>query len=83
MISEHNQRVADRAKAIYDGRLRAELELQHRDKYVAIEPDSGDHFLAESFGQAVAAAQSSHPGRISFVVHIGHQAAIHIGGMAN
>jgi hypothetical protein len=81
MISSHSTEVAERAKAIYRGSLQAELEAAHPDGYVAIEPESGDHFLADSFGQAVAAARMAHPDRISFVIRIGHPAAIHLGGL--
>jgi hypothetical protein len=83
MISSHSTKVAERAKAIYGGPLQAKLEAAHRDSYVAIEPESGEHFIADSFGAAVAAARAAHPDRISFVIHIGHQAAIHLGGLTN
>jgi hypothetical protein len=79
MISTHTTRVAERAKAIYSGRLQAELESTHANRYVAIEPESGEHFLADSFAAAVAAARAAHPDRISFVIRIGHSAAIHLG----
>ena len=52
-------------------------------KFVAIEPESGEHFVADSFSLAVANARKAHPDRLSFVVRVGHKAAIHIGGMAN
>jgi hypothetical protein len=82
MISSLTTHVAERAKAIYARRLQAELEAAHPNGYVAIEPESGEHFLADSFGRAVAAARAAHPDRISFVIHIGHPAAIHLGGLA-
>jgi hypothetical protein len=84
MISGHTTQVAERAKAIYGERLKAtKLEAVHTNGYVAIEPESGEHYLADSFGEAVAAARAAHPDRISFVIHIGHSAAIHLGGMTN
>jgi len=83
MISEQTKSVAERAKLIYSGRLQRDLEAQHRGQFVAIEPDSGEYYLADSFGQAVAAARSAYPDRISFVIRIGHAAAIHIGRMTN
>jgi hypothetical protein len=83
MISERTKIIAERAKSIYSERLQRELEAEHRGEYVAIEPDSGEYYLADSFGQAVAAARTAHPDRISFVIRIGHDAAIHIGGMTN
>ena len=82
MISSHTVDVAERAKAIYGLRLQAELETAHPDSYVAIEPESGEHFLADSFGGAVAASRSAYPDRIAFVIRIGHPAAIHLGRMS-
>jgi hypothetical protein len=81
MISNHTTHVAELAKAIYGRRLQAELEAAHPNAYVAIEPESGEHFLADSFGRAVAAARAAHPDRISFVIRIGHAAALHLGGL--
>ncbi len=83
MVSAHTQQIADRAKAIYADRLQVELEAHHLGRYVAIEPDSGEFFLADSFGAAVSEARSSHPQRISFVIRIGHAAALHLGGLAH
>jgi hypothetical protein len=81
MISEQTESVAARAKAIYAARLRAKLEPENQDKFVAIEPVSGDYFVSESFGQAVADARLAYPDRISFVIRVGHQAAIHMGAV--
>ncbi len=81
MISSQTMDVAQRAKAIYGQRLQAELEAAHPNAYVAIEPESGEHFLTDSFAKAVAAARKAHPDRIAFIIHIGHPAAIHLGGL--
>ncbi len=83
MVSDQSKSVAERAKLIYAKELQQDLETNYRDQFVAIEPDSSDHFIADSFSQAVAAARSTYPDRLSFVIHIGHEAAIHIGGMTN
>jgi hypothetical protein len=83
MISEHSKNVAEKAKLIYVERLQKELEAHHLNRFVAIEPESGDHFIADSFSDAVANARQAHPTRISFVIRVGHDAAIHIGGISN
>ena len=57
--------------------------IDNLNKFVAIEPDSGEYFVAGSFSLAVAEARKAYPDRLSFVVRVGHKAAIHIGGMAN
>ncbi len=79
MISEHADSIAARAKAIYAERLQAKLETENQNKFVAIEPESGDYFASDSFGQAVADARLVYPDRISFVIRVGHQAALHRG----
>ena len=80
-VSDHTKSVADRAKTIYAEQLRTQLESDELNRYVAIEPESQEHFVADSFSKAVEAARAAHPDRISFVIHIGHEAAIHIGGI--
>ena len=68
-----------RSEQIYESRLRAELERTHMDAFVAIEPDSGENFLGRTLSDAAAAARAVHPDRRTFVLRVGHRAALHIG----
>lgn len=70
--------IAERAKAIYQDRLRENLETRHRDEFVAIEPDSGDYYLGKTFVDAAISAKQAHPQQESFVIRIGHEAAFHL-----
>lgn len=79
MISAQTRSVAERSRRIYDERLRAALESEHPGRFVAIEPDSGDHFLADTLDEAVRSARTKHPNRLSHVVRVGHSAALHLG----
>ncbi len=72
--------ISDDAKEVYELELRDRLESTHRDKFVAIEPVSKAFFLGDSFIAAAMAAKDAFPGRKSFVLRIGHDAAFHIGG---
>jgi hypothetical protein len=83
MISEQSKAIADKSKIIYDERLRSALEAEHRDKFVAIEPESGDFFVGATYGESVMAARNAHPQRIAFVIRIGHDAAIQLGALTN
>ena len=74
--------VAERAKAFYEAELKSRLEAEHRDRFVAIEPDSKSHFLGDTFIDAALAAKQAHPDRKSFVIRIGHEAAFHLGSGA-
>ena len=79
MVSARSQNVIDRAKALYEARWRQQLEANHFGRFVAIEPESAEYFLADSFSQAVDQAHCAHPNRLSFVLRVGHEAALHIG----
>jgi hypothetical protein len=81
MVSAHTKSVIERAKRIYSEQLQKVLEPQHLDRYVAIEPESGDYFLGNTFDEAVKSARAKHPSRLSHTIWIGHRAAFHMGGM--
>lgn len=69
------------AKRIYAEQLQAMLEPQNLNRYVAIEPESGEYFLGDTFDDAVKAARAKHPNRLSHTIRIGHRAAFSIGGI--
>jgi hypothetical protein len=81
MISAETKSVVDRARRIYSEQLQATLEAQHRGRFVAIEPESGDSFLGDTLDEAVKSAREKHPSRLTHAVRIGHRAAFHIGGL--
>ena len=80
MVSEHTLSVAEQARRVYDERLRAVFEARHPGRYVALEPESGDHFVADTLDAAADAAQAAYPARRIHVLRVGHAAALHIGG---
>ena len=80
MISEHTKSIIVRAKRIYALHV-ARWEVECRNQFVAIEPDSGDFFFGASFDAAVRAARAKYPTRLSHTLRIGHEAAFHIGLM--
>jgi hypothetical protein len=81
MVSADTKSVIERVKRIYADRLQAVLEPQHPYRFVAIEPDSGDYFLADSFDDAVKSATTKHPSRLTHTIRIGNRAAFHLGGI--
>lgn len=81
MVSADTKVVIDRAKQIYADQLQTALETQHKNRYVAIEPESGEYFLGDTFDAAVKSARAKYPSRLSHTIWIGHQAALHLGGM--
>jgi hypothetical protein len=68
----------ERCDAVFD-RIKTDLERTNLNDFVAIEPDSGDHFLGPTLSEASAAARKAHPDRQTFVYRVGHRATVHIG----
>lgn len=68
-----------KAEEVYANQLRAVLEPEHVDKFVAIEPESGDYFLGRTLSEAMGAARQTHPDRLAHAMRVGHRAALHFG----
>jgi hypothetical protein len=81
MVSDDTKSVIERARRIYAERLRDLLEPEHRNRFVAIEPESGEYFLGDTFDEAVKSARAKYPSRLSHTIRIGHRAAFHLGGL--
>jgi hypothetical protein len=75
--------VAESAKRVYDEDLRSDLEQEHKDDFVAIEPCSRSYFVGKTFLEVALAAKEAYPDRKSFVMRVGHEAAFHIGGFGS
>jgi hypothetical protein len=73
---------ADRAQAIYDRDLKAQLEASRPNEFVAIDPDTGDHFVGKTMSEASRAARNARPDAIPLLIRIGHETAVQIGGLS-
>jgi hypothetical protein len=82
MASKHTLDVAHRATEIYESHLREQLEANHLNAFVAVEPESGEYFLGETLSEAIQAARNAHPDRISFALRVGHRTAVNLGVMS-
>ncbi len=71
--------VANQAKAVYESDYREKLVANHFGEFVAIEPESREAFVANTFIDAAMQAKTAHPDKKSFVIRIGYDAAVHIG----
>jgi len=63
-----------KAKAAYQ-QLQSTLEPAHNGEIVAIEPESGEHFLGKTLGQANNAAYAKFPDGWVYFVRIGEPEA--------
>jgi hypothetical protein len=80
MTSTELTEIARKADAVYETRLRILLESAHFHEYVAIEPESGEHFLGQTLSAAIQSARAAYPARVPFARHVGHAATVHFEG---
>ncbi len=62
---------ARRGRALYEAKLRALLELEYNNRFVAIHPDSGEYAVAASTGNAMRAIRKSRPQGRLYLTKIG------------
>jgi hypothetical protein len=79
MTAREVNEFVSRAEAIYATRLRANLEPEHMDEFVVIEPESGDYFLGKTLNDATRAARHAYPDRLTHAMRVGFKAALHFG----
>lgn len=75
-------RFIEQGQKIYDEQLKDQLEPNQTGKFVAIEPDTGRHFLGDSGVEALVAARAAMPGKKFYLMRVGHRAAHRVGGHA-
>ncbi len=72
--------VTEPAKAIYESEFRESMEREDWGKFIAIEPDSRRYYVGDTFMDVALQAKNKIPNKMSFVIKIGSDAAVHIGG---
>ncbi len=66
------------ARATYARGIQDKPEAEHRDRYVAINVDTGQYALGDSVRNALAHAHERWPGGTFYVIWIGHPAVARI-----
>ncbi len=60
-----------RGLALYDAKIKAILEPEYNNQFVAIEPDSESYLVARSSGDAMRAMHRRYPDRLMVLMRIG------------
>lgn len=63
--------VTRRGRALYEAKLKAVLEPEYNNRFVAIHPDSGEYAVADSTGNAMRAIRKSRPQGRLYLTKIG------------
>jgi hypothetical protein len=77
---EADDDLAGNGQRLYDERLRALLEPEHEGEFVAIEPETERYFLGTTGLTALRAGRRELPGKLFYLLRVGHDAAYRVGG---
>ena len=72
--------LVESGQRFYDERLKDELEPEHTGRYVAIEPDSGRYFLADTGTDALLEAHRVLPQSLFYLARVGYPSADTLSG---
>lgn len=75
---KNEESVATAARPIFES-LKSQLEMEHLNRFVSIEPQSGEHFVADTLSEAIGQSRKKYPDRLVHTFRIGHAAAVHFG----
>ena len=68
------QKIATEGAKIYES-IKADYDPKEKGRFLAIDIDTKQTYLADTSADAVAAARKNHPDRVFYVVKIGFDAA--------
>ena len=71
-----DKNVCQRARAVYEDRIRPLVEKEHMHEYIAIEPDTGEYAIGEELSAAIDKLKKRRPQAVTCLLRIGHKAAI-------
>ena len=72
--------LVESGQSFYDENLKRELEPEHTGRYVAIEPDSGRYFLADTGTDALLEAHRALPQSLFYLARVGYPSADTLSG---
>ena len=71
--ARERQDASRRGLALYESRLKAKLEPEYDNQFIAIHPDSEDYAVADSRGNALRAIRRPHPAGRLLLMKIGSE----------
>lgn len=75
--------IAERGQKLYEEKLKAILEPAQKGKFVAIEVESGDYFLADTLLEALQKGKEKYPDRLLHTVRVGYEGVFKMGSYAS
>lgn len=75
-----DQDIARRGQALYESRICAVVEAEHKGKFLVLDVDSGDYEIDAEDIMAMKRARAKHPDAVFYIARIGVTAAYNPGG---
>lgn len=79
-LSPASEDVMEKARRVYDERLKATLEAEHFGEVIAVEPESGEYVLGKDFMAVSQACRQKFEGKLTYTFRVGGGGAVKIGG---
>ena len=76
---EASANVLETAKKLYEERWKTKLEAEHWGKIIAVEPESGDYVLGQTFREVDLARQAKFGTKMVYTFRVGGGGAVSIG----
>ena len=80
-MTETGQQIGQRGQALYDQQIRAQVEQDHRGKFLILDVNTGDYEIDAEDLTASERLLARRPDAALFGVRIGHRAAYRLVGM--
>lgn len=74
------EEICERGEALYNQQIRAQVEPEHRGKFLVLDIETGDYEMDADRHAALNRAEARHPGGQLYILRIGYPTAINIGG---
>lgn len=72
--------IVQRGQALYDERIRAQVEASHRGKFLALDIETGEYEIDVDELAALQRAKAKHPDAALYLLRIGFPTAYRVGG---
>ena len=76
------EEVATRGEAIYDQKIRPEVEIQSKGKYLVLDIETGEYEIDQDDLVATKRIMAKRPNAVLYGLRIGYPAAYRLGGFA-
>ena len=64
------EQLARKSEAIYQ-KIKAEMEMNHKGEFLAIDSESGDYYLGNTSLEAGLKGRKEHPNTVFYIIRIG------------